>query len=526
MERTRTLRESLRSNTFFNLPDTEIIDLLAKAFAPEIAQLKNASHTIETNVILRKWSFISEPSPSQRIFSGENYVEVNRSLTSILALKWLYVDDYEAFTCAQPPAIKLKLESFAQLRKLFMETLRSPDDYYSLLVATIVNDIGKDPDLTTEVIDALRKSEKPSTTSEESVPSTPIERQNHDMIVYIAADSHLVPLIEEMTALYSSETSDQRSDLLLGLRLGSSLNAAQLAQAENVPANLTGALVMRGNERAFEKKFLELLLDVAGADGHLYAKGAKAMSEPAWRAFAVTRQVLLAIVRGGTGSEEDTRNVKGVGNESEAALLRKGYDRVLIQRADMLSQQGFRALTVDDDEQRALLRLLTMSRTADKDQAEEIAAAFQSLESDTRTKLIHGLSVDGTNDGIAVLPYYIPALFAETLRATAPDSPATETEADHPPDHPTTGYPTEQEKQKRVRALASIMRFLARVYRGTKPGRNGSGKGEVVECDLSYAQGVIKGDGFGEDPERLDGLEISDEAYGRAFWEDHLSKFV
>ena len=445
MKRTLKIQTCIDENSFFQLSDADAVQIFGEAFGPELDRLKNASPTAESTPTDTEEVFGDKnASPSQQLY-GQDYIEVNRTVLGMLALKWLMVGDhgdYNAFTCQQAPVVKLRPESFEKLRRLFQEGLQDSKDIYALLVAMVVNDLGKDPDL-----------------SEDVIAGTGDSKQNHDMIVYAAAQANMIPLLDDFDAA-------RKADLILGLQFGSGLNAAQLAQAENVPANLKGALLMKGHDKAFSIKYMELLLDVAGADGHLDARGAKAMIEPVFQSFMTTRQVLQDIVAG-------------------KCDLRTGYDQVLTHRQKMLEKDGFKTLSVTVPLERALLRLLTMSRTASKHQADQISQAFYSLPNSTQRALVDGLSVDGYNDGTAILPYYIPALFAETIRNTAKSN----------------------DKQQ-VAALGSVMRFLTRVYNGTKPM---PGKvGAVVERDLSFAQDIVKSQKFKADPFILDGKAIPD----------------
>jgi len=163
--------------------------------------------------------------------------------------------------------------------------------------------------------------------------------------------------------------------------------------------------------------------------------------------------------------------------------LREGYDKVLEGRGNMLQQKGFRGLSVKIPEERALLRLLTMGRTADKEQAELFYKTFYSLPQSTRQELVDGLNVDGYNDGKAILPYYMPAMLSEGLENTK--------------------MPSESLKQE---ALSSLMRFLARVLEGTKP--DPGADGVVIERNLMYARDTIASEQFREDPSVLDTIPI------------------
>lgn len=443
IRRADTLRTRIERHQFLKLTDVQALELFKTTFADEIACLKRASPSVESSPATKdNLKGNPDASPSQFLY-GEDLVEVNRTLMGMLALKWILTGSYEAFTNGQPRAVKLTKNSFEELQTLFSATLQDSngDDVYCLLVATLVNDLGKDPEYYEKVKDYVEP------------------HANHDTVIYVAAKHDMVELVKEF---YGTE----KEDLMLGLQFGSGLNGAQLQQAENVPGSLEGALIMRGHERAFEKKFLELLLDVSGADGHLHAKGAKTMIEPVFQGYKTTRNVLKEIVSG-------------------KYSLREGYDQVLIQRGEMLVKGGFKRLNVRNNVERALLRFLCMCRASTKEQGEKVYDAFWSLSPDIRKALVDGLSVDGYKDGVAILPYYAPGMFAEASKATA-----------------------EEPRPTQVAALASIMRFLSRVYCGTKPepGQPGS----IIEFDLSFAQGIIKEERFNfrKNPAVLDTIEL------------------
>ncbi len=221
---------------------------------------------------------------------------------------------------------------------------------------------------------------------------------------------------------------------------------------------------MRGHRHAFKLKFLELILDVAGAAGHLDARCAKMMIEPVAQAYLTTYEVALDIIEG-------------------RSSLREGYDKVLNRRAEMLRDKGYRMLSVKDLQERALLRMLLMSRTADADQAELFSKAYDALPLSIRTRLVNGLNVDGYQDGKAILPYYMPAMFSEALENVA-----------HEP------------LNAKIEAISSLMRFLTRVLDGTRPMPGKAGK--VVERNLMFARATIRSKEFKDDPIVLDKLKI------------------
>ena len=436
------LRRSIRQGTIWRLHDTESLRLVASAFLPELQRLTHASRAIEQRVNGLASHVQNRRSPSNLIFD-KDFDEINRTLTGFLALKWLISDDYATFTGGQDHKTKLSLSSFRRLRKLYLATLSDHDDSFTLINALVINDLGKDKTLATAL---------------EAKTGRPHTMENHDVVLYEAVQAGIFPCMQNLGR-------QQRDDVLLGLETGARLNMAQLAQAENVPGSLDVILKLKGHEHAFELKFFEQVLDVAGAAGHIDSTCAKSFVEPVYQAFMTSHKVLTDILHG-------------------RCTLREGYDDVLTQRASTLYEKGYRRLDVRDSQERALLRLMTMGRTTDHEQAEWFERAFQSLKPRTRENLIMGLNVDGYKDGKAIIPYYMPALLQAGLHNTADDS-----------------------AQSKVDALASLMRFLTRILDGTSPspGR----PGEVIEHDLLFAKETVAGRGFRDDPGILDKLDVT-----------------
>ena len=432
------LVSAVETGRFTKLSDDEAILLFGRAFSTDLARLRNAPPAAECR------SNQPHPTPSKLIYSTD-YDEVNRALVSLLTVKWLLADDYTSFTaCQHIPAIKLTRASFTQLRGLLLEAVPAPADTLTLLASLIINDLGKDPTLST-----LLPACSPAT--------------NHDEIVYIAAERNLLPTFNTLTSLYPHT----RAPLLLGLKLGRTLNIAQFAQAENVPVSLQAATLCAGEPHAFNLKFMELLLDVAGAQAHVECRGSQ-LIEPVFQNFFSAREALQNLIH-------------------SRGTLRSNYDLLLSKRATLLKSQGFRQLSLEPAD-RALLRLLAMARIAEPKGAGVFERAFTTLPAATKDALVAGLSVDGTDDGIAVIPYYMPALFVAGLRNVDPKNG----------------------EEGQVRAVQSLMRFLVRVYKGSKP-VPGAKECGAVERNVGFAKETVLGEGFKKDPAVLDGLKIKEE---------------
>lgn len=200
--------------------DTEAVHLFGIAFRPEILHLRNAKATVEHVVAAPPSCLQNDSDTPSRIIFGEDFAEVNRTLVSMLALKWLLADDYESFTGTQPEHSRLLKKSFQQLREFFLPRLCSADDISTLLVATAIDDVGKDPGL------------------DEGVGGS------HSQVVFGAAQAGLLP------ALQSISTSNQED--LQSLKIGVKPNISQLVQAETAPASFTGLFTGHGCKRAFD----------------------------------------------------------------------------------------------------------------------------------------------------------------------------------------------------------------------------------------------------------------------------------
>lgn len=156
-------------------------------------------------------------------------------------------------------------------------------------------------------------------------------------------------------------------------------------------------------------------------------------------------------------------------------------------------------MSVSNDEERALLRLLTMGRTADVEQAKLFSNAFHALDKSDKDKLVAGLNVDGNVNETAVLPYYMPAILSKTLETTRDSG-----------------------DEGRRRALTSLMRYLAKVLeQGASHGLQvvpedmrftlgGEVPGIIIERNMSKAQEVINSPEFKLNPDLLDQLDIPD----------------
>jgi hypothetical protein len=427
---------TISPDSFFTVDDEILVRLIHKEFEDELKRLTRAYS-------IRDQDFTppSTPSPSYILY-GEQHDEVNRTLVSVLALRWIYNGQYETFVETQPEPLRLKRESFNWMCKIFTNGINSPADFHALITSIVVNDLGKDPQLATDYYDKTGED---------------ISDLNHDMILLKAVKDGLIQCLDRLTP-------EHKANVILGMELGAEFNFGQLAQAENAPFCLTKLAMMMGKERAFEQRFMEQLLDIAGAAGHMDWTCAKKLIEPIFEAYHTVYDVAKGVISGALG-------------------LHDGYDLVLIRRSELLHDKGFRALDVGNPRDRALMRLLCMGGAANLETAELYDTVWRNLDDFTRGSLIYTLNLDGSVMKPAVQPTYMPALLAQGVDITGPGSYS--------------------EKEARLRA---ILRYCSRVMKITDK-LNGSVT--VVERNvLGVLQHVVLSQDFQADPNILETTDV------------------
>ncbi|KAK1521565.1 hypothetical protein CABS01_16541 [Colletotrichum abscissum] len=388
----------INKELLFTIDDEGLLHQIYGKFPQEIDRLKRAYSISDKHI-----THPSKPSPSQILF-GTQYEEVNRTLVSVLSLRWIYRDQYEVFTRTQPSPVVLTRPSFDWVRAVFMKRLECPEDLYALLVYIVINDLGKDPQLAT---DYLFK------TGED------ISSLNHDIILLKAVKAGLVPSVDSLSQRHKEE-------IIRGIQLGAEFNPGQLAQSENATACLFSLVRMRGREEEFRFHFMQQLLDISGAAGHEDWTCAKKLIQPIAEAYRNVYEVAMGIISDDQG-------------------LREAYDVILVRRCEMLHRNGFRSLHVTQPEDRAMMRLLCMGGVSDAVLAGVYWSAWEMLDHRTKGNLVHSLNVDGSVAEPAIQPTYYPAMLAQGLRGAA-----------------------ELSREEQVRRLQSMLRYLSRVMASTE----------------------------------------------------------
>ncbi|KAF3914377.1 hypothetical protein ABW21_db0200191 [Orbilia brochopaga] len=437
---TRLQSAAQDSDTFFRLSDTELLQLILEDFPSELYRLKRA-YSVRNNGIV---SSSSPESPSQLLY-GKDYDEVNRTLVGVLALRWICTDDYDAFVRTQPTAVRLSRAHFEWLHDFLRRDLDADKDssaLYTLITSLMINDLGKDPQLAQDYGKQTGRD---------------ISTLNHDAILLKAIEAKLVPCMDRLS-------STDAADLTRGIQLGAELNFGQLAQAESPPACLSSLRVVVGHDRAFRLHFIEQVLDVAGAAGHIDWTCARKLTQPVCDGYRGVYDVAIAVLKDGVAA-------------------RNGYDVILRRRAELLHREGFKELDIGSREDRAFARVLCMGNVADLEAAREYAGAWKGLDAGERDKLVLALTVDGEVGNPAVQPTYMPALLAE--------------------------IGAQEDEGARQQALQSALRFLTRVMTKALEEDIPTNTARVVERSvLSILKEIVQSEEFRTNPRILETVDV------------------
>lgn len=387
------LHDSLRDKSYFSLNRNDTLFLLNRAFGPEIEYLKSAYVPFHPGI-----SPCTTLSPSQVLF-GTKLDEVDRTLTGVLSLQWIYNKDHSTFIKHQNSAMSLTQQSFLILYDFFCRSTQNFEDYetlFILIILQITNDLGKSGDLRLAVEEQLGASRV---------------SHNHDVIMSQAlvnsSTRNLVPSFQCLR-------SDQQEIVEKHIRLSAHFNPGQLVQAECPPAALDILTDSQFGGPELTLKFLEYFMDLAGAKGHMNHEGAEMLIEPVlksfWRACEITTRVAI---------------------NSQHSSPRDAYNTILTDRVELLAKAGWvpaynlniRRSSTDY----AKVRIFCMGRVVNAAKATQFNAIFDALPIATRTSLEIGLKISGKpgNDGQlgkpAVLPTYMPQMILNAAASEKSD---------------------------------------------------------------------------------------------------------
>lgn len=353
-------------DALFARSQSELVRMVYREFSRDIDRLQRA-YSVRNG----RWTPPHTPSPSYILFH-DNYDEVNRTLVGLLSLRWIHLGDYENFVRSQSSEVRLTRESFLWIRQFYQQVIVDSDALYALITSIIINDLGKDPQLASDY---------------QRATGIDISNSNHDAILLKACDAGLVDSLRKLPSQY-------KSDIVRAIALGATFNFGQLAQAENVPVCLSGLPQMKDSPRSFQLRFMEQLLDIAGAAGHMDWTCAKKLTQPIFESYRNVFDACQGVI---TGTLD----------------LRGGYDLILTRREVTLHNKGFRLLRVNESQDdRALMRLFCMGNVTTLETTQLFEATWNALDNSIREALVYSLNVDGQKGEPAVQPTYMPAFLS------------------------------------------------------------------------------------------------------------------
>lgn len=351
----RELEHYVAEEQIFCMEEEMYFGLLGTAYRTELNYLKTAYVAIpQSDQCLRT------RSPSEYLFSRQ-YGEVDRTLTGLNALRWIYRNDYNSYTRNQPPETKLTRGTFKTIRNLF-QRYTSTQEIMTLITMQMTNDLGK-----SSALQSLYYGNESDQNH---------NQVNHDMMMYFVIRNRpeLVPSFQYLPSTEQKLVQDL-------LCVSAEFNPAQLMQAECPPEAM---LILQEQDwnsdfmkQALDRKFLELILDLSGALGQTDHEGAKTMTEP------VARSLLHAL--------EVSKLVAGF-----EITLQEAYEQVLEHRLELLRKANWKKTLDIRNSHRDFTkaRLLCMGRVDSAQKADFFDMVYDNLPDQIQKDLEWGMRID------------------------------------------------------------------------------------------------------------------------------------
>lgn len=304
-------------------------------------------------------------SPSM-LLVGKQFIEYDRTMVSLLILKWVLTGDYDALVNNQKPELRMTQEQFKNLQNYTKKILNihdinalsqdSIDRLAALIIFIAINDLGKNVMIAKTIERELGQ-----------------KSMDHDMVLY-----YFLQKYPDRVPAYQKLPNAWKQTILNGLK--ADFNFPQFVQAESIAANLNKLEQLSAQELAFLNA--HALFDLAGAAGHVNPEGSLVLTRPTYEGIELAIDALNA----------------HVGNPLEM------YNSYLNNRARAL---GF-AITNEKD--KAFVRLAFMLRAQNKAEIENLKALFEQLDPQVQTSLITELNKTGFGTAQpAIVQYYAPA---------------------------------------------------------------------------------------------------------------------
>lgn len=300
-------------------------------------------------------------------------IEFNRTFVGVRAMDWMLDGDHAAFTACQPEPARLTPQTFNELGEHARGILSDEQARKAMETFVVTNDLGK----IGEFVDAVRE-----------MPDAP-DTVDHDVLML-----HGLSRNPDLSPSFAALSPEYQRMILDGL--GTEFNLGQFMQAEGVPASLSGLTGVDKDSRDFY--LLHTLFDLAGAVGQSVQNGSVTVTESTARNYEYALEALDGLENGKTVDEV--------------------YTDYVAKKAEEFG------IDLDTDSDFAVTRLATMLRMSTPEQAEKVRAVYNSLPPNTRTILDTELNMSGTDDGVASLIYYSPALLANLQKKAGGDTSA------------------------------------------------------------------------------------------------------
>lgn len=342
------------TQAIFDQTDIAYLQDIAKSY-PELAWMATPSAASpEGRQSLRPDSYARQVFPD----IADTAIEMERTLSALLCLKWVWTGDYTLFISAQKNASdRLSQKSFNELREWTTSALAQAEYLDICLYAIACNDLGK--------LDMFNKL----------LPHA----EDHDILL-----AELTAQKPELFPTYATAFSESQREIYLG-GLKAHFNLWQLVQAENLPSHLTG--IREANPKAKTLRLLCEVYDFCGAHGHIVGNGSATMTDNMYQLMKIALR-------------DDNFNTD-----------QQTYDSYLRQYLSFLGVDD----AIDTAEQRSIARLIAQARTTNTDAARKIRDIFMALPETVRTALTQGLSPQPQH--AATMIYYAPALIASSVAA-------------------------------------------------------------------------------------------------------------
>ena len=284
-------------------------------------------------------------------------------MAGIQCLKYVLNNDYESFTQCQNDEIKLTPDNFEELRNYTLSVLKTPEDVDAMLAYTVINDLGKIKNFVSDV-----------------EGQAGIKAKDHDeaLLIGLKYMPKKIPSFNRLSQKYQKEILNA---------LEADFNLGQFVFAECLEGNLTKFKNVTPESK--QLYIVHLLYDVAGVAGHINPKGSLVMTNPVYNSYM-----------------QGIESINELNSKSENEV----YDSFLMKKANDFG------LPMRTPKERAIVKLILMSRLTKQEDLINVKKAFDELDTDTKNNLIEGLSKDGIKNGGTLL-YYAPAFIQNTYNA-------------------------------------------------------------------------------------------------------------